>query len=262
MGKQVIGHLNADALGQKMGAVSWQAKKIDWLEDCPEKLYTHRTFKMLPEQQRHYVDMFDHMVVEIQEDEYITVEQAAHKYMKLQQISSGFMYDEERETRMLMEPKKNPKLQLLLETLEGIDTKVIVFAFFKPTVAMLVEELKCPTIMSGMSPDEIRKAKDAFNGDPEVQTIVCQVDSGKYGHTLLGTPLRPCFTTIFFENNYSLDARIQSEDRNHRKGQGNDHVLYIDFIGPPIEAHVMKMLQAKNDMSNYIMGLATKGVEQ
>ena len=109
--------------------------------------------------------------------------------------------------------------------------------------------------MSGMTPEEIKRNKDEFNNS-NVQTIISQVDSGKYGHTLLGNEQMRCFTTIYFENNYSLDARIQSEDRNHRKGQHSDHVLYIDMFGSPVEKHVCDILQKKNDLSKYIMSLA------
>ena len=78
--------------------------------------------------------------------------------------------------------------------------------------------------------------------------MIAQLTAGKYGHTLLGTKENPCHTTIFYENNYDLDARVQAEARNHRHGQ-NYPVTYIDMIGTKLDKKIIGALQKKLSMA-------------
>jgi len=70
---------------------------------------------------------------------------------------------------------------------------------------------------------------------------------GSAGHTLLGGPNQPCYTTAFFENNFVLVDREQSMDRNHRYGQKSP-VSYYDFVSSEIEKHVLKALHDKKSL--------------
>jgi SNF2 family DNA or RNA helicase len=252
MNKQIVGVLNEDALAEKMADVSWQARKVDWL-DLPEKMYTERHYEMSAEQKAHYMDMLQNMIVEL-EDETITVDQAVHRTMKLQQITSGFINDEEGNAQRIIEPKKNNKVQVLLEQLEQVEGKSIIFAYYKPTIYMLEEVLGGTVVVGGMGDEGWKNAMDTFNNTDE-KYIICQVDVTKYGWTLLGNDQMPCHNTFYFENNYSLDARIQSEDRNHRHGQKNP-VLYTDIIGTPIEMAIVARLQEKKNLSDTVMDIA------
>ena len=82
--------------------------------------------------------------------------------------------------------------------------------------------------------------------------MIAQLTAGKYGHTLLGTKNMPCHTTIFYENNYDLDARVQAEARNHRHGQ-NYPVTYVDLIGTQLDKKVVFALQKKQQMATAIV---------
>ena len=59
--------------------------------------------------------------------------------------------------------------------------------------------------------------------DPECRFFVGNTQTGGYGITLTAAT-----TTIYYSNNYDLEKRLQSEDRNHRIGQ-NSNVHYIDI---------------------------------
>ena len=82
--------------------------------------------------------------------------------------------------------------------------------------------------------------------------MVAQLTAGKYGHTLLGTKEMPCHTSIFFENNYDLDARIQAEARNHRHGQ-HYPVTYVDLVGTQLDKKIVSALQKKQKMASAIV---------
>jgi len=253
MNKVVIGVQNGDQLRDKMMAVSWTATKKKWT-DLPEKLYTVREHELTSEQKQMYNKMFRDMVIEVKE-KVLSVTQAVHKYSKLQQITSGFVYDtDESEPVSIMDFNKVPKVKLLDEILDEIDGKVIIFGHYRPTIEALQAHLKCNYIKGGMKEAEIEHQKAEFNYG-KGQCLVAQSAAAKYGLTLLGNEDMPCHTTIYFENNYSLDARIQSEDRNHRHGQKNP-VLYIDLAGTNVERRIIKALQDKNNMSKAIQDLS------
>jgi SNF2 family DNA or RNA helicase len=251
MNKQVVGTMNPERLTQILNAVSIVATKKQWT-DLPEKLYTSRNYTMTELQHQTYNKMYRDMIVEIKSQP-ISVQQAVHKYSKLQQVGSGFMFNESGDAVPIMEFEKVPKLKVLEEILDEMEGKVIVFAHYRPSVEALSKHFKCPTIRGGMTEHDIKDVIDEFNnGDSRV--FVGQLAAAKYGLTLLGHPAMPCHTTVYFENSYSLDARIQSEDRNHRHGQKNS-VLYIDLMGAAVERKIIRALQHKDDLSRLIMGM-------
>ena len=50
---------------------------------------------------------------------------------------------------------------------------------------------------------------------------------------------------IYYSNDFDLEKRIQSEDRNHRSGQKNQ-VVYVDLIAKgTIDEYIVKVLQNK-----------------
>lgn len=250
-GKQVVGPKNLDKLREVLKQVSFHAKKKNWT-DLPEKIYPHpREYKLTPEQLRIYQSMFNDMVVEIGTT-VVSVQQAVHKTNKLQQAGSGIMIDEQGTTVEIMPFKDVPKVKLVEEILDELDSKVIIFAHYRASVEALHKHFGGALINSGMTEDEIAGQKIMFNQDYNCKILVAQLSSAKYGHTLIGTDEYPCHTSIYFENNYSLDARIQSEDRNHRHGQKNI-VTYIDLVGTPVEKKIINSLQDKNRTSLSVM---------
>ena len=60
--------------------------------------------------------------------------------------------------------------------------------------------------------------------------------------------------TVYCSNSYDLEHRLQSEDRNHRKGQKKS-VTYIDLIcRGTVEERIIKALRQKIDLSTAITG--------
>lgn len=256
MGKQIIGTMNKEQLQNIVKSVSYTAFKKDWT-DLPEKLYTERHYDLTPEQKMLYRQMFNDMIVNIKSTT-ISVQQAVHKFSKLQQIGSGFIIDEEGKATPIMPFDELPKVKVLDEILEQTNGKIIIFAHYRASVAALHKKYQGVLIEGGMNESQIANAINTFNDGPN-QVLAAQVSAAKYGLTLLGNKEKPCHTTVYFENNYSLDSRIQSEDRNHRHGQRNP-VLYIDFIGSPVDRRIITALQRKNDLGKTIMGMVEEEI--
>jgi hypothetical protein len=246
--RQCVGALNEDLLQKIIGPVSFQAKKVDWLKGLPRKVYTTRRYALGPVLQRHYDEMEQDFLTYI-EGERFSVEVAIARWEKCSQIQCGFVLNDG-ETTAIVEPDQNPRLQLLKEILdEEVTGKVVIVYRHRAVGNMLSKHLghSVAWIHGGMTPAEIDAEKWLFDR-PHSRIMLLQAESGKYGHTLIGTPDDPCFTMVFFENSYSLDTRSQLEDRIHRMGAIAESCLYVDLSGSDYDAGVLRALQRKEQM--------------
>lgn len=257
MGKKILGWQNLDLMRERTGRFVFRAKKQDWT-DLPEKIpMPPREVDMLPEQRQAYLEVMHDFVLEFGPDDYLTVEMAITVKNKLQQISSGWVFDNEKNVREIVPLDKNPKLQEARNIIEEIDSKILVFYYFRPTRGYL-EQLAAQMgvghvfLESGLKDAEFDARKLAFNTDDNIKVAFCQTDAVKEGHTLLGTETMPCHTTLFVENSYSLYARAQAEDRNHRHGQ-HYPVTYHDIVTSKEDKEVIKALQRKSSMQEAIL---------
>jgi SNF2 family DNA or RNA helicase len=58
---------------------------------------------------------------------------------------------------------------------------------------------------------------------------------------------------VYYSNTYSLETRLQSQDRIHRIGQ-DDKCTYIDLIVPnSIDEAILKRLDLKKELSNEVL---------
>lgn len=255
-GKQIVGvnPERATELSNLIGEVAFRAKKKDWL-DIPDKTYYMRPVKLSPAYSSVYKQMASDLMMEIEGKE-VSADMAVTLMLKLQQISSGFIIDDTGKAHRIKGP--NAKLNELISIIDmELDTKVVIPVYFRESQDILIEALEANNIkyaklLGGMTKEEIENEKSAFNQDDQVRVAIAQTSSQKYGHTLLGTDTNPCHTTIFFENTFSLDDRLQMEDRNHRIGQ-RFPVNCIDLSCSPIEDKVVEALQHKQSLAEVII---------
>jgi SNF2 family DNA or RNA helicase len=258
--KKLVGVKNEDELRDIINGVAFRALKIDWAKDLPDKLYREPMRLELPGELRaHYQTMLEMFIVMLDDDRAVLTDAVAGQYLKLQQISSGFIYDGDN-VHTLMPMHQLPKFKALMDVIEanGNNSKTLVFAHFRPTCQKLLAAIEQETgeppawIVGGMRTEDVRAQKDAFNSDTGPRVMVLQLSAGKEGHTLLGGPSVPCHTSCYFENSFNLGDRLQSEDRNHRYGQKNP-VLYVDFTSSPVETHVIRAYQKKKKLVEYLI---------
>ena len=251
--KQVIGAQNEEILGGLISPHVFRATKTDWT-DLPPKLYSQREYELPSNMRQMYKQMENEFVLWLENGDDVSVDAAITKYIKLAQISSGFIIREDGGVEDLVEPMTNPRVRLLKEIIEReVTGKVVVAYHHRHTLSILNKVLgECnPAILQGgMTEEAIRVEKDKFNQLPECRVLLAQIKASKYGHTLLGgpEPENRCSTMIFFENTYSLDDRSQVEDRIHRHGQTSDSCLYIDMFGTSLDYRVNRALQRKESI--------------
>lgn len=258
MGKQVTGAQNIDILHMRTKNYVFRAKKSDWT-DLPEKLWPDpREISMTKEQRQAYLQMMQDFVLEWGDKE-ISAKMAVTAKTKLQQIGSGFLYDNDGvPVNLFSDNEKNPKIEELLAVIEETEHKLIVFYHFHHSYSMIKTALerqgvKTVDLPSGLNEIDIEHRKALFNQDDDYKVALMQSSSMKYGHTMLGTAAAPCHVSVFFENSYDSETRVQAEDRNHRHGQRNP-VTYIDFCTSREDRKVILALQKKTGLQEALMG--------
>ena len=252
MNKKVTGAQNEHILAEMINPHTFRAVKTDWT-DLPPKMYTTRQYDLSPKQQAQYNSMERDFVLWLNDNDNVTVDMAISKYIKLAQIQSGFIIDDNQKVTELVPPNLNPRLLLLKEVIDDSTGKVIVPYFHKHSGELLTRALidyKPAYIRGQMGDAEISAQKVSFNEDPQCRVILAQIRATKFGHTLLGgpEPENRCNTMVFFENTYSLDDRSQIEDRMHRHGQTASSCLYIDLWGTELDHKMALAIQRKESI--------------
>lgn len=274
-GKQVLGSQNEQELADRMQGFIFKALKMDprWKLGLPEKSYTSRSyadeFRASPILYRHYQEMELTMMTALRDAKrqptggMIQAKIILDQMQKLSQIMCGFSYKEDQQGVKLVPDEENPRLQLLLRTLDTeVQGKVAICYFNKYVGVQLREVLEAKghgvaAIMGGMHRDDIEEEKRRFNEDSDCDVILLQITASKFGHTILGQQEdvgKHCSTMLFYQNRYSLDDRSQVEDRIHRIGQ-KQPCLYVDFAGASMDAHINNALQHKQAVYAAVMDL-------
>lgn len=253
MGKVVVGVQREDELKKLLDEHSFQAKKRDWMKTLPPKAYYTLDYEMNAAQKKAYNQIYKDRFMVI-DDQEITAQIVITALMKMQQITSGFMMDDDGKTVDLV-GWNNPKINAIVDAVGDIKGKIILFAHYRNTIDLLYSRFgnEAVKIVGGMKREDIENVKKAFNTNDEVRYLIAQTSTAKEGLTLLGTEKNPCHTTIFVENTYSLIDRTQAEDRNHRHGQVADQVSYYDLVGSKIESRIIKALQDKKDLVKSVL---------
>lgn len=150
-------------------------------------------------------------------------------------------------------PKDNPRLELLLQILdETAGHKAIVWCRFRRDVEIICEALGDRAVRYDGSvntadrEEALRRFKDPASS---VSVLVANVHAISQGVTLTIAK-----TAIYYSNSFSLEKRLQSEDRPHRIGQDKS-VLVVDIVAEDtIDEHVVKTLREKYDVAAQVTG--------
>lgn len=244
---------NLNKLQTLIAPYSYRVTKDECL-DLPAKIYQRYVVDLTPTQRRHYNELRDHLCTEIKGHEIVTPI-ILTKFLRLQQITGGFITLAEEETATAI-PGENPKLNLLVDLLEDISGKVIIWARFtaeiKALVKALTEKYGRDAVVQywGEIPQEERHAAVTdFQDRDNTRFFVGNARAGGIGLTLTAAT-----TMIYFSNDFSLETRLQSEDRAHRIGQKNN-VTYIDLEADnTLDAKVIDALRNKKNIADLITG--------
>lgn len=248
--KEVKGYRHIEELSGKLDTFSFRALKDECL-DLPAKIYQRREVDLTGEQRTAYAQMEGTARAALEGGQ-ASAPQAITQVLRLHQIACGFLkLDDGGEV-----PLHSNRLTSLLELLEEVDGKAIIWATYRRSIAEIADALRqayggasLAIYYGDTSADERVVAVERFQEDPGCRWFVGNPQTGGYGLTLTAAS-----TVIYFANSYRLEQRLQSEDRAHRIGQ-YESVTYVDLVAPgTVDEKITAALREKKTVADLVMG--------
>jgi len=249
--QEITGYRRLDELNERLETFSTRVLKEDCL-DLPAKIYLRREIELTDEQQKAYAQMKSLALAQLESGEMSTTQSVLTQIMRLQQICCGFLRTDEYE----LIPLKNNRLNELMDIVEEVQGKVIVWATWKHDIHAITDALRkrfgpdSAAAYFGETPQEDRSAIiSAFQDPRSALRFFVSNRTGAYGITLTEAQ-----TMIYYANSYDLEVRLQSEDRAHRIGQKHN-VTYIDLVAPrTIDEKILQALRDKVNIAGRVLG--------
>jgi SNF2 family DNA or RNA helicase len=183
----------------------------------------------------------------------MTTNNALTQLMRLHQIVCGHAKTDD---GTVIDIPSN-RIKELLETLEEVDGKVIIWANYRRDIEGIYHAIQKEYGMTAVATyfgdtltEDRQQIVEKFQ-DPgsDLRFFVGNPKTGGYGLTLTEAK-----TVIYYSNSFDLEVRLQSEDRAHRIGQ-TSKVVYIDLIASgTVDEHIVKALRNKINIASQVLG--------
>jgi len=241
---------NLGELSNQLKGFSYRVLKEDCL-DLPDKIYMKRQINLTPDQKKLYEQMRKEALATLNGKRVTTVN-ALTQLMRLHQITCGHFSADDGTTQ----PIKNNRIDELMDVLEEIEGKAIIWAHYQYDINTIIKEIEKVhgpgSIVDyyGLTPqDERQNNIKKFQNDDKCRFIVGTPQTGGYGITLTAAN-----TVIYYSNGYDLEKRLQSEDRAHRIGQKKS-VTYVDILADEtVDEKIVKSLRKKINIASEVLG--------
>jgi SNF2 family DNA or RNA helicase len=263
---------SVDKVSKIIGDLAVKFKKEECI-DLPELIYETYSCSMGTEQEKIYNELKKELIVTINDmcenctcknncnmscENSLIAKNALVLLRKLQQISFGFYINTHIEIdkdgkkidkRNIIKIKENPKLELLVQTLNNInkDCKVIIWCNYTYGIEIIVEKLSqafgVEKLLTCYQDQDAYDTIQKFKDNKYRFLIVNQKKMGA-GHNIQFSNY-----SVFVTNSYSYIERDQAEGRQYRQGQKNN-VTVIDLtVTGSIDEIILKAIKNKVDLS-------------
>jgi SNF2 family DNA or RNA helicase len=225
--------------------------------DLPPVVEETYKVPLSPKQKKYYEQMERDFVTFVEEGESkgIAVAQLAMtKALRLQQIVTGFIVDEDGE---VIEIEDNPRLIAVKELVQALHVKrkVILWCSFRHNykqLGKLMESMKIEHrfITGSMTLPQKQEAMDDFKNDDNVRVMIANRKAGGIGVNLVSAS-----ASIIYSRNFSLEEELQSRDRNYRGGSEiHNDILRINLCAEDtVDERTTEALISKEKISDDII---------
>jgi len=224
-----------DVINEKLADLCISMRSEDYLQ-LPERIDIVRSFDMCKE----YDKMDSDGVLTVDGIDIIAGDTLT-RYNKLQQLSSGFIYDEMGNAHVL----SNNKLEVLKELIEDTDENVLIMYKFQYEKDLLIKEFNAIPLEDNESISDWQKGK--------IKIGLLYPASGGYGLNLASGGS----VIIWYTMPLSLEQYLQANKRLHRQGQEKPVRIY-HLIGHAkkrnsIDKMVYNLLRVKKEILDGLM---------
>lgn len=212
---KVNGYKNLDDLHTRLMRFGTRVLKKDCL-DLPEKIMMPPLIVPVDDAtRRRYNRLVDECLLELGDGEEVPLANVMAQGMKLRQLASDFVITPDQ----LVVNYGDARLAVLLEELEESPEPTIIWTCFDNSQLRLADKLRheydARTVMVGKE-EQAGEIEAKFQDNPDIRFLVMNTRVGGFGLTLTRAT-----RTFYYEPDWSVELRLQTEDRTHRFGQRN-----------------------------------------
>jgi len=244
---EITGYQRMDELRGILSPYSFRITRAEAWPNAKPKQYKRLAVEMAAEQRRIYNSLAAELRAEIQ-GQSVVAQIPITKLLRLRQVLGGFVKTEEGNIIAL---KDNPRLDSLLDYLEDIDCKVIIWANFTAEVEAIFAAVQerfgdAVSYYGEMSHDEKEDAKTQF----QYGTARFFVGNPQAGE--VGLKLSAAGVAVFYDTPVPLILRQQAEDRGVDE---KSDMLIVDMeCENSIDGKLIQSLKGKRDIAAGVMG--------
>lgn len=246
-GKNVIYNYKAkpgseDNILNRISDICISMKAEDYLQ-LPEVTYHQIPVVLDDKAEKAYKELERKMVLELPDEEEISVTSAAALSNKLLQLGNGAIYDEDRNVHEI----HNCKIEAFMELVESLQGKpVLVFYNFQHDKARILKALE----KSKLRVRELKTVQDQddWNGG-KVDILLAHPASAAYGLNLQQGGNH----VIWFGLTWNYEHYTQANKRLHRQGQKERVIIHHLVCTGTRDEEVMQALEQKDDVQNWVM---------
>ena len=224
--------------------------------DLPSVMYQTRFVALSTQAEKYYKELKNQMLIEMS-GESITAVNAAAGLNKLLQISGGAVYTDDKK---VIEFDVNPRLKVLMETIEETEYKIIIFVPYRHTITMVSEYLTANKITNEVINGSVSATRRAdiisrFQMSDDPRVLVIQPQSASHGVTLTRANV-----VVFWSPVMSVEVYLQCIARMDRVGQKNKMTV-VHLQGSDVEKRMYAMLRGKVDAHTALVDLYREELE-
>lgn len=264
---KIVGFRNEKQLGEMIAPHCYRVLKKDCLK-LPEKVHKQFYVQLSPKEVEAYKTMKHELMVQL-EHSLVTVASATAAMIKLQQILSGYIFDNNTQhmnTFSSWRAEQVIRFFFATETpifldYQGRAGKFIIFFRFKEEIkkfkhCMITGAYKrkgdslpfhqTVEYTGDMTAEQRIQAVKDFQEREDIRVMLATSAAAR------GLTLTQATHIIYFSQDFNLETRLQSEDRAHRIGQ-DSNVTYWNVVAPKtIDERIQAVLSGKMRVSENI----------
>jgi len=228
---------------------------MDECIDMPPTVYSEREVKLSTKQKQCYEELRKYATTKTDNGNQVRAVNEAVLINKLLQVSSGCVYDSEKNSTLL-DPED--RLKITEEVVFENDSKSIVFCPFIPLVGMVANYLESKGCkvwqISGATPVNTRSKifsefqDNAKGAAPEV--LVAHPATMSHGLTLTAASL-----VLWYAPVDNLETYQQANARIARPGQVSHKVQVMHLVSSPADRRIYRRLQSKEQVQGSLLEL-------
>lgn len=250
---QIVGYRNMDELVEKEHSVAYRVTKEECL-DLPQQTFINRYVQFTDAEQAIYEQLRKSSFLELETGENVTATTILTMYLRLMQLTGGFLTaDESTRPKQVNTAKLDALADIVDDYVVDAGKKLVIFARFRAEIAAIENLLRLRKIQYGsiygdVPMEERGKIVEDFQTNPDTKVFVAQVQTAG-----LGITLHAASTAVFYSYDYNYANYAQALARIHRIGQRLP-VTYIHLVvDGSIDEKILAALENKEDMAKTVV---------